>query len=446
MRSKQGASTLGVAGLRVLATVSTPGERARQRLLTGAVALAASLLLASGRIARIGEFRAIPAPDDDAFVPPPLAPFVAQPGLRFGVVLGGLLVVVLVLVFALQVLRLGSSARRRRLSALRLAGATPAEIRRVAALRAARAGVIGGLLAGPGYLLLWLLLGILPPSGYRLLPAPIISDLGVWALVVLLMTVAVAGSGAMTGHRPRCRPALASRLVAGALWVGLLAAAAVLSVFSAGAAAWIVMLGLLVALGVPATRFVARRMAGTGRLVELLAASRLRAAPRTAGLLTGTLALGGFAIGAQAGVVGDTIQRDDAAFYVAGVGLAATATFSAIAVTLLALLVGAADRILDERRAQAALCALGADPSIHRRVLRRQLTAASAPAAAAGAVTSGLFLGSLGVILNGVPTMTAGVLAAPLAAAVVWGLAWAAVQMLSPLLSGASDPENLRAP
>jgi protein-S-isoprenylcysteine O-methyltransferase Ste14 len=204
-----------------------------------------------------------------------------------------------------------------------------------------------------------------------LLPAPITSDLGVWALVVLLMTVAVAVSGAMTGQRP----AADQQWRPGALWAVLLAAAAVLSVFSSGAGAWIVVLGLLVALGLPATRIVARRMA--------------RTAP-----------------------TGRTARCTDP-------GRAS----------------GTGSPVRTRRRSDHPPTCTA--PPAH---------AAPVPAATVGAATGSLFLGSLGAAMNAPTTLIAGMLAAPLAAAVVWGLAWAAVQMLSPLLSDASDPENMRAP
>ncbi len=403
---------MGFAAVRVLARPNRPRERTRERLLVAAVAVAGALLLASARIARIGEFRALPA----------LAPFVAQPGLRFGVVLGGVLVVVPVAVFAVQVLRLGSTARERRLAALRLAGAAPAELRRIAALQTGRSGLLGGLLAGPAYLLLWAALGVLPTAGSRLLPAPV--------------------AGAMTARRASPRAAWVPRVVVGLVGLLVVLWAVQLSViFAVGAAALIA----LVALGTPVTRRVARRMAGRGTPTELLAAARLAAAPRPAGRVAGVLAVCGFALGVQGGLAAGTVTREDAGFYLAGVGIAATATLVAIVVSVLALLVAAADQIVDGRRAVAALSALGADPDVQRRVLRRQLTAVSVPAATAGALLGAVLFGPAGIGTAGAAGLVVALLPVPVAAVLVALLARIAVASLAGLLADAADPENLRA-
>lgn len=54
---------------------------------------------------------------------------VAEPGLRGGTALATVLMVLPLLLLVHQVIRLGTSARERRLAALRLAGATPGEVR-----------------------------------------------------------------------------------------------------------------------------------------------------------------------------------------------------------------------------------------------------------------------------------------------------------------------------
>jgi membrane associated rhomboid family serine protease len=248
------AAARGGGGLRVLAASTTPGDRTRERLLVAAVAVTGTVLLASMRIARIGEFRA---------AAPPLAPFVAQPGLRFGVVLGGLLIVLPVLVFAVQVAR--AAARR---APARRRHPRPAAAHRGVADR--RAGLLGGLLAGPGYLLLWAVSGVLPTAGFRLLRPPVAADIAVWALVVVAAGAAAALEGAATargagrrpvahpGTRPR-RAATGVRLLVWLLAMALLAV--VLHPILLPAAA--VLLGAVV-FATPAVRLRTGRLARSG--------------------------------------------------------------------------------------------------------------------------------------------------------------------------------------
>ncbi|MYQ93159.1 ABC transporter permease, partial [Streptomyces sp. SID4946] len=70
-----------------------------------------------------------------------------RPGERSGVVLALLLLLVPVLGFLGQCARIGAVHRDRRLAGLRLAGATPAQVRRIAALETGPACLLGSLLA-----------------------------------------------------------------------------------------------------------------------------------------------------------------------------------------------------------------------------------------------------------------------------------------------------------
>lgn len=64
----------------------------------------------------------------------PLANTVADAGVRCGYVFGLLLICIAPLTLLRQVVRLGTAEREQRLAALRLAGATPADVRRWGAL------------------------------------------------------------------------------------------------------------------------------------------------------------------------------------------------------------------------------------------------------------------------------------------------------------------------
>ena len=81
-----------------------------------------------------------------------------ESGLRVGVVAALLLLILPVLVFTGLSSRLGSPARDRRLAALRLAGATPADVRWVVALETGLASTVGSLVGGAVFLLVRALL------------------------------------------------------------------------------------------------------------------------------------------------------------------------------------------------------------------------------------------------------------------------------------------------
>jgi len=73
---------------------------------------------------------------------------VAEPGLRWGTAFATGLLVLPLLLMLNQVVRLGTATRERRLAALRLAGATPAEVRQIGAIEVGLPCTVGAA-AGP---------------------------------------------------------------------------------------------------------------------------------------------------------------------------------------------------------------------------------------------------------------------------------------------------------
>ncbi|WP_432571750.1 hypothetical protein [Kineococcus sp. SYSU DK005] len=127
-----------------------------------------------------------------------LAPFLAQPGLRTGSVTAAVLLVLPFLALAVQALRVGQVVEERRSRQLLIAGATWADLRRLRVARTSAAFVRGALLAAPVYLLLWLVLGLALPSGWRLLPPlqwemPLVWFAVLGALWVFARVLAVLG-------------------------------------------------------------------------------------------------------------------------------------------------------------------------------------------------------------------------------------------------------------
>ena len=153
-----------------LARSRTPADRSRIQLATAALGLSGALLLGALRIARLGKGEL----SADIY-----SNYVAESGLRSGLVAILIILALLTSGLAVQALRLGTAARERRLAALRLAGASRKQVRKLSVTDAAMAGLAGGLLAGPIYLVLSLLLGALPRMA-QVLPGAELVDLLIW--------------------------------------------------------------------------------------------------------------------------------------------------------------------------------------------------------------------------------------------------------------------------
>jgi hypothetical protein len=446
----------------LLARPKAPADRGRLLLLAGSTALAGGLLIAAARIARLS----IDSGSDISVGPARgLAPYLQESGLRPGVVLGALLMTVPVFALAVQALRVGSVARDRRMSALRLAGATPRDVRAVAAAEAGGAALLGGLLAGPAYLTLFVVLGVLLPSGNRLLPTPSVADLLVWLIVVAVLGVLGVVAGAAVERRVLTDPLGVHRRVGttppgwpsacASLTGVVLVAVGLARINSDGSflSPVLVVSGLLVtafALSPVVARRRGRRLARRGSARDLLAGSRLAAEPRSAGRVAAVLAICGVALGMEAGMVSDLWGQYDLSFYLTGYAMAGVGVLVAVVIAVLTLLVGAADQLLDARRPLASLAALGVDEPTMLDVLRRQLSCTAVPAVVAGVAVGGVgaVLLESGVSISDVALGGLGV-GLVLAAAVLGGGLVAlvcrfATRLLRSRLREAIDPVNLR--
>lgn len=422
--------------------------RAGRRIIAAAVAVAGTLLIFVAHLAIVR---------DDWNVG--LAAYVTESGLRPGTMTGALLLAVPVVALALQALRMGSVDRDRRLATLRLAGLTPGELRMVSAIEAGRAAAVGTLLAGPGYLLLWVVAGVLPPWGARVVPVPGVVDVALWLLLIPALTAAAGAAAALLGERHACagRPGRANRaalVVGGALVVLPLVS---VGLFASGSFPFLVIVGLVVLafasgpwLVLGAARFLARRPGAE----PLLAARHLRVDPRSTGRVAGVLIVCGVALSIEALLVYQLLAepgRSDDGFYVAGFSTAGVAMLCGAAVAIVTLVLGTADSLLAARRPLAALSVFGVDEAAVARVVRRQLLATAVPATVIGAVTGGGALIALYTALEPEAFPAVGfALLLGAGVALVTGLllalvTWAAVRLLRPLIRSAIDPENLRA-
>ncbi|HZX05345.1 hypothetical protein [Kribbella sp.] len=432
-----------------LARSRTPADRGRVQLATAALAISGAVLLGALRIARLGK-----DPLSEGFY----SNYIAEPGLRSGLIAVLIILSVLTGGLAVQALRLGTAARERRLSALRFAGASRKQLRQLTVADASMAGLAAGLLAGPTYLVLSLLFGALPRMA-RVLPGAEVLDAVLWIPVIVVTTAAGAVIGSLLhrdGSSPEPRPMTQRRtgLIAGpvllvlglfsAPYLGYIATTVVLAgtalFFLGSSTVWIGWLG--------------RRMRRSGDPADLLAGVRLLTDGRPSSRMSVLLGCCGFLIGNMASgiesVLGDRdTMSGSGTFYTTGFGLAIVGLLIVVLTAMAALFVGVADQLVDQRRQFASLTALGVDLPFLRLVVRRQLTAVAAPALAVGllvgtALGINRVAGGTGWGFDPVVLVLAVVLAA-----VGWlfGQLGGTVAgfLLRNQLRDALDPENLRA-
>jgi hypothetical protein len=427
----------------------TPADRSRVKLATATLALSGALLLGALRIARLGKGELSEGVYSN---------YVAESGLRSGLIAILIILAVLTGGLAVQALRLGTAARERRLDALRLAGASRKQLRQLTVTDASIAGLVGGLLAGPAYLLLSLLFGALPRMA-RILPGAEVLDVALWIPVVIAMTAAGAVMGSLL-HRDGPVPAAAESaaqrrtgIIAGPVLIviGLLTSRYLGYIASTIALAGIALFFLSTsALWI---RAVGRRLQRSNDPAYMLTGLRLVTDSRPASRICMLLGCCGFLVGtmanAIAGVRADNRLGGSAAFYQTGFGLTIAGLALVALTAMAALIVGVADQLVDQRRQFASLTALGVNLAFLRRVIRRQLTAVAAPALATGLLLGTLI--GLGRVVGGAidPFEPGTLLIAAALTAGGWLLGHlggaAAGYLLRNQLRDALDPENLRA-
>ncbi|MFJ4631248.1 ABC transporter permease [Streptomyces sp. NPDC088847] len=309
-----------------------------------------------------------------------------SPGDRRNVSLALGLLLIPVLGFLGQCARIGAVHRDRRLAALRLAGAGPWQVRRIAALESGLACLAGAVLATAAvavpllpYATAW--------AGVVVIAVPV---LGAVVSAVALRRVVADPLGRVRRIRPvrgPGRPAgTATRLLAATL-----AALALTPVFGSPVSfglgpVTVLVLAVLVSLiaiwlsGASSRQLGEGFAAGTSRPALLIAAERLREDPwstaRThAALLLVTVVGSGFA-GVRQILLADLTERRRTghlatrmAYYTTGIDLTAAAILVALALALTALAVSSAESLAVRRRGLAAQAAAGVPHAVLARAL-----------------------------------------------------------------------------
>ena len=390
-----------------LALAGSRADGIRVTLTAVSAALAAVLLLSAAAVVAVPE---LGQPDDGsaAWNPQYSNPLIAEPGLRPGVVMTLLLIALPVLFLAGQSIRFGAPARDRRLAAMRLAGATPAQAVLVAAAETVLAALLGSI-AGTGvFLLLRTLLDGRDSAGQLALPTDALPSVAAFLLVLLLVPLLAGLIGAFLLRRVIITPlgvVRRTRTKPPRLWPGVLIIAAVFAPFvirplghqvvKLGArlggdlfilVAFLVVFVLVVGV-VVGTGWIAYT---AGRLLHrfgrrpgaLLAARRLMADPwngsRTLSALLAALIVGAGVLGYRSFMVttfaataqafdGETSSDDD--FFLNSISLVQIAVVVAAVIAAAGIMVALAESVVSRRRAYASLVATG----VPRRVLGESL-------------------------------------------------------------------------
>jgi hypothetical protein len=325
-----------------------------------------------------------------------------EPGVRSGVVVALLLLLVPVLGFLGQCARIGAVHRDRRLASLRLVGATAKQVRRIAALEAGLACLVGSAVAAVFSVLLLLPLWERPPllvwGGFALVTSavPVLAAL---VSVIALRRVVASPLGWVRRVRPERGGSAVLTLGVPALLVGLAVVLVLVWGVQASAGAFpLAVLGAVVltaagsvAVAGATARITGRRLAArTENPAVLIAAERLRtdpwAAARTHAAVLLVAIVGVSFLGVRQMLLDDlngpgySRSPEDMAFYTTGINLAGAAVLVALAITLSGLAVGAAESLATRRRGLAAQAAAGVPRAVLGRALLLETALPLAPA------------------------------------------------------------------
>lgn len=373
---------------------SDRGEWWRVALTAAGAALATGFALAAVALASLrGSYRV-----------PVAAGLLDQPGTRSGVIVGLLLLLVPVLGFLGQCARIGAVHRDRRMAGLRLAGATPWQVRRIAALETGLACLLGSAVATVLSVLLLLRHWDRPTAlawAGIVVVALGVPVLGTAAGALALRRVVASPLGRVRRLGPSDGRGPGLLFLAGVL---IVAALALLTVATTSSTAPnrpngrlpLQLMGGVLAVGAGAVWLSGATAKATGRILAvrarsaatLIAAERLRddpwSAARThAAVLLVTVAGTGF-MGIRQ-VLSDVVHSSQdvyksASYYTTGLDLTGAAIAIAFAITLSGLAVGTAESLATRRRGLAAQAAAGVPHAVLGRAMLLETALPLAPA------------------------------------------------------------------
>ena len=442
------------------------GGGPRALLIAACTALVSGLLLVALTVILYG---LNPSPEREQ-----VSGLVADSGVRGGYVFALLLICVAPLALLRQVVRLGTATREQRLAALRLAGATPGEVRRLGALEVGLPALVGGLLGYVVYgVLAWLFGGTGGgASGYvadsevarelRLVPVSV--DPAWWQVLLVALGVAVIGvlAGATASRSLLISPLGVSRRAprsAPRPWGALLLVLAVPlfmadsnggELYAVGFVAALV-LGLLALAPWVAYR-VGRIVAARSSTVPVLIAGRrlsidARPAGRAAAAV-GAIAMVAGAGGALLADLPSSYQGGDfgdvEAFYTVPLVLGGVVLVAALLLVVFSMAVHGVESLMDHKRSVASLAVLGASAEELEQAQRWEVGLVAIPMAVLG-----VLIGSgpwLYFVSNSNRYAWIPLVVDACTVVLVWLVVLASTRITRPWLVRAASPANLRTP
>ncbi|MET9729305.1 FtsX-like permease family protein [Streptomyces sp. NPDC006458] len=385
-----------------------------------------------------------------------------QPGERSGMIVALLLLLVPVFGFLGQCARIGAVHRDRRLAGLRLAGASPWQVRRIAAAETGLACAVGSAVVTVFSVLfllrVWTTAPALAWAGIAAV-AVAVPVVGALVSVLALRRVVASPLGEVRRVRRQARPGLMFLLAV--LAFGALAMVSLARMADGprpGPEGPLTVLAGVVVVGAGALWLVGAASRLLGRLLAartddaavLIAAERLRddpwAAARThAAVLLVTVVGTGFT-GVRHALL-DVLESqeqlaEDMSFYTTGLNLTAAAIGVALLIVLGALAVGTAESLAARRRGLAAQTAAGVPQRVLGRALLLETALPLAPAVLlAGAGGMAIGTGYAALVRDGAWSVPWEALLVPLG---VYAVCLLAAAMSLPLLRRSVRPGELR--
>lgn len=405
---------------------------------------------------------------------------VADGGVRGGYVFALLLICVAPLALLRQVVRLGTATREQRLAALRLAGATPAEVRRLGSLEVGLPSLLGGFL---GYLVFGVLRLVLGGSARsrglgngaetevarQLRLVPVTVHPAWWQVLLIALAVALIGvlAGATTSRSllisplgvSRRAPRSAPRPWAAALLLVLAVPLFVASTETGSGNGDLYAFGFVasIALGLLALApWVAYRV---GRVVAarsstvpvLMAGRRLTTDARPAGRAAAAVGAITMVAGAGGALLANLPNTyDDAGFggvdpfYTVPIALGGIVLVAALLLVVFSMAVHGIETLIDHKRSIASLAVLGASTQELERAQRWEVGLVAIPMAAIGVLVGsgpGILLFDGSARYAWIPLLVDST-----TVALVWVAVRASTRMTRPWLVRTSAPANLRTP
>ena len=403
---------------------------------------------------------------------------VADDGVRGGYVFALLLICLAPLALLRQVVRLGTATREQRLAALRLAGATPGDVRRLGALEVGLPALAGGLL---GYLVFALLRaffgGVTGGTAafalgggevarqLRLVPTSV--QPAWWQVLLVALTVGLLGvlAGATAPRSLLISPLGVSRRAARRAprpWAAVLlvlafvlvsrvpgASSADRDLYTFGSVAILVLglLGLAPWVAYRVGRIVAKRastvpvlIAGRRLTVDARPAGRAAAAVGAISLVAGG---GGALLADLPSTQGGGLARVDP-FYTVPMALSGLVLLAALLLVVFSMAVHGVESLIDHKRSVASMGVLGASTRELERLQRWEVGLVAVPMAVIGVLVGSL---PMSVLTDGaIQYAWIPLLVDLVTVALVWVAVLASTRMTRPWLVRAAAPANLRTP